>query len=138
MTTETPKHKPKPRRAEIVKLRLRPDEADAWRDEASELGTTLSNLIRSRMGVAQRSRNKPLRKRGPVAKADPQLIAALGRVGNNLNQIARWANTHKGMADAHQVNQHLIAIERILLSYRPHGAELQDDAEGIEEEGHAD
>lgn len=138
MTTETPKHKPKPRRAEIVKLRLRPDEADAWRDEASELGTTLSNLIRSRMGVAQRSRNKPLRKRGPVAKADPQLIAALARVGNNLNQIARWANTHKGMADANQVNQHLIAIERILLSYRPHGAELQDDAEGIEEEGHAD
>ena len=34
------------------------------------------------------------------------------RIGNNLNQIARWANTHAEKADAFEVIAHLLAIER--------------------------
>lgn len=30
----------------------------------------------------------------PIKKADPNLIRALGRIGSNLNQIAKHANTH--------------------------------------------
>ena len=36
------------------------------------------------------------------------------RIGNNVNQIARWANTHKGAVEAVKVIGHLIAIERAL------------------------
>lgn len=30
----------------------------------------------------------------PIKQADPNLIRALGRIGSNLNQIAKHANTH--------------------------------------------
>ena len=36
----------------------------------------------------------------------------VARIGNNLNQIARWANTHAETADAFEVIAHLVAIER--------------------------
>ena len=38
----------------------------------------------------------------------------LARIGSNLNQIARWANTHKENAEALEVAAHLVAIERAL------------------------
>ncbi|MBC7201820.1 MAG: plasmid mobilization relaxosome protein MobC [Pseudomonas balearica] len=52
-------------------------------------------------------------------EADPALLAALARAGNNLNQIGRWANTYKSNADAVQVLAALVGIEQILSSYRP-------------------
>ena len=30
----------------------------------------------------------------PIKQADPKLVRALGRIGSNLNQIAKHANTH--------------------------------------------
>ena len=36
------------------------------------------------------------------------------RIGSNLNQIARWANTHKENAEAVEVIAHLVSIERAL------------------------
>ncbi len=44
--------------------------------------------------------------------------AEVARIGNNLNQIARWANTHKGTVE---VIGHLIAIERSLAALAPAG-----------------
>ena len=38
----------------------------------------------------------------------------LARIGSNLNQIARWANTYREAADALEVVAHLTAIERAL------------------------
>ncbi len=43
----------------------------------------------------------------------------VARIGNNLNQIARWANTHKGAIEAVEVIGHLIAIERGLAALTP-------------------
>jgi hypothetical protein len=37
------------------------------------------------------------------------------RVGNNLNQLARWANTHARAAEAVSVIAHLVSFERSLL-----------------------
>lgn len=31
----------------------------------------------------------------PIKRADPQLVRAIGRLGSNLNQIAKHANTNK-------------------------------------------
>lgn len=125
----------KPRRVKTIKLRLRPEEATAWRDEAKAADKTLSNLIRERMGSAQGSRIKPKRQR-LTKKADPALLAAIGRVGNNLNQIAKWVNIHKCEASAAEVIGHLITIERILLSYCPARAAVAKGEEG--EDANAD
>ena len=44
-----------------------------------------------------------------------ELIRQVARIGNNLNQIARWANTYKGAAEATQVIASLAKIESALL-----------------------
>jgi hypothetical protein len=44
----------------------------------------------------------------------------VARIGNNLNQIARWANTHKGAAEATQVITSLARIESALLALNNH------------------
>ncbi|NOG58868.1 MAG: plasmid mobilization relaxosome protein MobC [Proteobacteria bacterium] len=38
----------------------------------------------------------------------------VARIGNNLNQIGRWANTYKNTASTIEVVSQLIAIEREL------------------------
>ena len=43
----------------------------------------------------------------------------MARVGNNLNQIARWANAHKEGVEAVEVIGHLIAIRRALSTLEP-------------------
>ncbi|MGL5075316.1 MAG: MobC family plasmid mobilization relaxosome protein [Waterburya sp.] len=40
----------------------------------------------------------------------------VARIGNNLNQIARWANTYKDDAEATQVIAALVRIESALLA----------------------
>lgn len=44
----------------------------------------------------------------PITRADPELVRQLGRIGSNLNQIARHANTEKSVD-----SEVLSAIERI-------------------------
>lgn len=44
-----------------------------------------------------------------------ELVRQVARIGNNLNQIARWANTYKGAAEATQVITSLARIESSLL-----------------------
>ena len=46
------------------------------------------------------------------AEVERERTRELARLGNNLNQIARWANTHKEAIEAVEVIGHLIAIER--------------------------
>ena len=106
-------------RAATVRLRLKPAEQADWQAQAEAEDLTLSDLIRKRMGSARPTGIEPKRQRRTGRKADPALLAALGRVGNNLNQVAKWANTYKTDAEARQVLAALVSIERILLSYRP-------------------
>lgn len=106
-------------RAATVRLRLKPAEQADWQAQAEAEDRTLSDLIRKRMGSARPTGIEPKRQRRMGRKADPALLAALGRVGNNLNQVAKWANTYKTDAEARQVLAALVSIERILLSYRP-------------------
>ena len=48
------------------------------------------------------------------AEVERERTRELARIGNNLNQIARWSNTHKGAIEAVKVIVHLAAIERAL------------------------
>ncbi|MEL6578585.1 MAG: MobC family plasmid mobilization relaxosome protein [Cyanobacteria bacterium J06621_12] len=52
------------------------------------------------------------------AQSRQDLIRQVARIGNNLNQIARWANTHKGAAEATQVIASLAKIETSLLELK--------------------
>lgn len=100
-----------------VKVKVWKHERDAWYLAADAAGLSLADLIRQRMGDARLSlERKP--KRVPVKRVDPELIRELGRIGNNLNQIGRWANTYKADADAEQVLAALLAIERDLSEVR--------------------
>ena len=76
----------------IVHARVTTAELSEWRAKAAAAGVSLSELLWRAMG---RTRE-------------------LARIGNNLNQIARWANTYKRGAEAVSVVAHLSAIERAL------------------------
>jgi ABC-type transporter Mla subunit MlaD len=46
----------------------------------------------------------------PIKRADPELVRAIGRLGSNLNQIAKHVNTNKQISD-----RELSSINRIEL-----------------------
>lgn len=43
---------------------------------------------------------------------EQEKVRQLARIGNNLNQIAKWCNIHKDGAEAIQILQQLMEIER--------------------------
>ena len=72
---------------------------------ARSAGLTLSDLVRRSVG---RSRTWTV----AHAEVERERTRELARIGNNLNQIARWTNANKAAAEAVEVVAHLIAIER--------------------------
>ena len=49
-----------------------------------------------------------------AAAAEVERTRQIARVGNNLNQIARWANTHAAPMDAVEMIAYLLHIARTL------------------------
>ncbi len=68
----------------MVSVRLTNDEESALRQQAATAGRTLSDTIRERLAVPPR-RNR----RHPKAMDLAASLAALGRIGGNLNQLAK-------------------------------------------------
>ena len=99
------------RRPVLVAVRLTPGESADWRAKAKAAGVPLSALIRRAMA---RTRTWTAR----AAEVERERTRQVSRIGNNLNQIARWANTHKGAVEAVEVIAHLIAIRRELASLK--------------------
>jgi hypothetical protein len=100
-------------------VKVTPAERASWKAAAAAEGLTVADLIRKRMGTVPEGR-APKRIRA-ARRADPRLLQAAGRIGSNLNQIARWCNTHAEGASAVQVLAALLAIDQALtsFSYRP-------------------
>lgn len=90
-----------------VKIRASEAERAAWHVLAARAGLPLSHLVRQAIG-----RVRPWR----VGQADVERerVRELARIGNNLNQLARWANTHKGKAKAVEVISQLVVVRRAL------------------------
>ena len=90
-----------------VKIRASEALRAEWHAKARSSGLTLSDLVRRSVGRART---------WTVAHAavERERTRELARIGANLNQIARWANTHKGAAEAVEVIVHLVPIERAL------------------------
>ena len=91
----------------IASARVSEDELAEWRSKAAAAGVPLSELLRRAMG---RTRTWT----AVAAKVERERTRELARIGSNLNQIARWTNTHKENAEAVEVIAHLVAIERAL------------------------
>lgn len=90
-----------------IEIRVSESELAALKAKASSAGLSVSALLRQAAARVQ-----------TWTAADRQtaceMIRQVARIGNNLNQVARWCNRYKGRADTLQVIAHLIAIEREL------------------------
>jgi len=100
------------RRPAIVSARVSAAELADWRAKAAAAGVPLSALVREAMA---RTRTWT----APAAEVERERTKQVARIGNNLNQIARWVNTHKAAIEATEVIGHLIAIERALRALAP-------------------
>lgn len=105
-----PTQDPPPRRA-VLHVRTTEEEAAEWRRKAQAAGLTTSELLRRAM---RRTRVWTVEAAGDQRA----LVREVARIGANVNQLARWANTYKGGADAARVLVHLVAVERELAALR--------------------
>ena len=90
-----------------------------WEIKAHSEGLKTSQLARTLLN--NYSNNRGDKRRSPSSKVGNlqsrrELVRQVARIGNNLNQIARWANTYKGAAEATQVISSLARIESSLLA----------------------
>lgn len=99
-------------REKWVHVKLTDAERRAWKSMAADSKLTVADLIRRRMSTKIEGR-EPQQKR-PTRRADPRMIQSVGRVGSNLNQIARWANTYCEAVDAVQILAALVAIDEAI------------------------
>lgn len=106
----------RPSRNVWVKIRASEGERTAWHGKAARAGLSLSGLVRQAMG-----RVRPW----TVGQADleRERVRELARIGNNLNQLARWANTHKGKGEAVEVISQLVVVRRALEALFREGGE---------------
>ena len=106
-------------RTVMVAARVTPAEHAAWREKAAAAGVSPSTLLREAMA---RTRTWTASARAVERERTRQIA----RIGNNLNQLARWANTHALTAEAVSVIAHLVSFERSLLAVARIGEEARD------------
>ncbi len=91
-----------------VTVRVPEVEAARWREAAEAAGVSVSDWLRARAAAGQdvgpvaTGRPTPRKRalgRARVVRADPVVVEQLARIGNNLNQLARWANTEHRPVD---------------------------------------
>ncbi len=107
-------------RTAVVRARVTPAEHADWLAKAAAAGVSPSRLLRQAMA---RTRTWT----AAAAQVERERTRQVARIGNNLNQIARWANTQATPIDAVEIIVYLIAIEREIARLARFGAERQDE-----------
>ncbi len=107
-------------RTAVVRARVTPAERADWLAKAAAAGVSPSRLLRQAMA---RTRTWT----AAAAQVERERTRQVARIGNNLNQIARWANTQATPIDAVEIIVYLIAIEREIARLARFGAERQDE-----------
>ena len=102
------KRAPKPRvvRELVLRVRCTEEERAAWLHKALAQERSLSEYARHVLSA------EPMQRRALPPEVDPMLLAAVGRAGNNLNQIARAMNTDRKAGRAID----LIAVRTLLMT----------------------
>ncbi len=103
------------RRSVQVNVRLSAAERDAWRAKAAAAGVPLSVLLRQAMA---RTRTWT----AADAAIERERNRQVARIGNNLNQLARWANAYTSTARSVTVIANLVAFERLMREVARFGA----------------
>ena len=100
-----------------IGIRATDDEKLSWELKAHAEGLKVSQLARVLLNNYSNSSGSKSWSASLMgeARSRQELIRQVARIGNNLNQIARWANTYKGAAEATQVIAGLARIESALL-----------------------
>jgi hypothetical protein len=89
-------------KTEIVSVRMSPDELSAMRKRADDCGKCLSTYIRIvALGSIPRARPR---------RIEEKAVYQLGKIGNNLNQLAKVANSTGRIADADRLQEVLEAL----------------------------
>ena len=96
------------RRTAVVRASVLPSEHAAWQAKAAAAGVSPSELLRQAMA---RTRTWT----AAAAEVERERTRQIARIGNNLNQLARWANANASAADAVTVISNLVSFERSLL-----------------------
>jgi hypothetical protein len=99
-------HRRRTRRGQILRVRFSAEELAALDKKARAAGLDRSAFIRQRVAAVQ----VRAAARAAVSTVDPALVRELARLGNNLNQLARWANTAAGAHDAREILGELRAV----------------------------
>jgi hypothetical protein len=99
----------KVQRTNTVAVRLTESEKLDWDLKAHAAGFSISQLVREAMN---RVRITNVGDRSIQIERTRQIA----KIGNNLNQIARWVNRYKTTADTVEVVTHLVAIEQALMA----------------------
>lgn len=86
-----------------IQVRLTESDLKKWREKSDITGVPMSDLVRNFM-------SNPRWKPADNRRQHKEKILALARIGNNLNQVAKWVNIYKSKADALEV---LAALEAI-------------------------
>lgn len=102
-------------------LRCSPEELKRWRSLAAEQEISLAKYIRACLNQGPRLARK--------VQTDPALIRQLASIGNNLNQIAWWANTYKAKQAIAPVEEGIEAVRRALAALSARGT--GDDDHGF-------
>lgn len=102
-------------RSALVQVRVKPSELAVWRSTATSASVSLSVLLRQAMARTSAWTPSPAdAERERAHEVERERTREVAHIGNNLNQIARWANEHKSSADAGEVLVRLVAIEQAL------------------------
>jgi Bacterial mobilisation protein (MobC) len=103
----------KPALTDTFVFRCTAAEKAELRQKAEAAGVPVAALLREALGRTDARRRKP------APRVDPALVLAVGRIGGNLNQIARWLNRAHAAGltptiDAVEVARRLLSVERQL------------------------
>jgi len=97
-----PRKSSEERRSREIKITVTDAELAALKRRAKQAGMPLARFLRETGSKAQ-----------VVNRTDwRRAVYELNRIGNNLNQVARWCNTYKGAAEAAGVVAALMQIDR--------------------------
>ena len=112
----------KPALTDTFVFRCTAAEKAELRQKAEAAGVPVATLLREALGRTDARRRKP------APRVDPALVLAVGRIGGNLNQIARWLNRAHAAGltptiDAVEVARRLLSVERQLAQILAQGRE---------------
>lgn len=99
-------------RTALIPIRVKPEEKEMITKKAEAAELSVSEYLRS---LANGATITPRRKRAYLRDpAFAEYTRQLARIGNNLNQLARWANAEKTTIEAVRITAHLVAIEEAI------------------------